>query len=102
MDEEKYNLYQKEKFEFHENMCRHCGVCCGAEDGDPCANLIKDKDDKYFCQVYQNRLRAQKTVSGKAFHCIPIKEVIMYFGARPNCAYAKSFKFCGTEKLYNS
>lgn len=90
MDEEKYNLYQKERFEFYENACRRCGVCCGAEDGDPCANLVENKDGKYFCRVYKNRLGAQKTASGKAFHCTPIKEIITHFGARPNCAYAKS------------
>lgn len=89
MDQEDYNLYKEEQFEFYESICRRCGACCGAEDGDPCASLVKNGDGTYFCNVYENRIGEQKTISGKTFHCIPIRDVIMNNGARPGCAYRR-------------
>lgn len=90
MDEPEFQLHQKEQFEEYEAICKHCGACCGAYDGDPCANLIRHVDGKYLCSDYENRFRQQITVSGKKFHCIPIREVIAHAGARPNCAYVDS------------
>lgn len=84
-----YNLYQEEQFRDYESICRRCGACCGAEDGDPCVNLVENGDGTYFCKVYENRFGEQKTISGKIFHCIPIDDVIRNGGGRPNCAYRR-------------
>lgn len=89
MEEEKYKLYQEEQFRRYEERCKHCGKCCGSQDGDPCANLVTGNNGEYLCRVYENRLGQQKTKSGKIFYCVPIKQVISYAGARPGCAYAE-------------
>lgn len=89
MENEECTLYQEEQFERYESICARCGACCGAEDGDQCVNLAKAEDGKYFCKVYENRLGPQRTISGKSFHCIPIREVIMNTGDRSNCAYRR-------------
>ena len=90
MSIDNYTLYQEEAFNKHENICRRCGECCGASDGDPCMNLSKDNSGKYYCKEYENRFRLQKTESGKTFHCIPINELINNTSARINCSYRKS------------
>lgn len=89
MEDEEYIFCQEKQFDRYESICARCGACCGAEDGDQCVNLEKAADGKYFCKVYENRLGPQRTISGKSFHCIPIGDVIMNLGARPNCAYRR-------------
>lgn len=90
MQDENYNSYQEEQSRYYEDICKRCGACCGSGDGDPCADLAKDKDGRYFCKVYESRLGiAHYTVGGNKFHCIPIRDVIDNVGARPNCAYVK-------------
>ena len=80
-------LYRKEK-EF-EALCTRCGECCGALD-DPCVNLAKAKDGKYFCKEYDNRLGQQKTIKGYPFMCVSIREHISNDTLREKCAYRKS------------
>lgn len=88
--QKEYDLYKDEQFRRYEGICRRCGACCGSEDPDPCSDLIKDKDGRYFCRVYENRLEEiHETKSGNKFHCVPIGDIINNIGARPNCAYIK-------------
>jgi len=83
---EAYLQKLKEEEARYEAKCRRCGACCGAYDGDPCVHLKKDEAGKYYCPVYDHRIGMQKTVSGKNFACVPIRDL------RPNlpfkgCAY---------------
>jgi uncharacterized cysteine cluster protein YcgN (CxxCxxCC family) len=87
MSEETYQQKQKEMDDEYEALCRRCGWCCGARDGDPCVNLEKLADGTYFCRVYPNRIGQQKTVSGKSFTCIPIRVVRTYHKLYPLCPY---------------
>jgi len=88
MDKTRYEDSQEELFERYEGVCRRCGECCGAADGDPCANLGRDASTGlYFCRDYANRLGPQKTVSGKIFNCVPIRDIIKQGLLRPGCAY---------------
>lgn len=91
MDNNNYLNYQKERFAEYEKVCKRCGQCCGAYDGDPCANLSKNADGTYFCKSYEDRLKQQTTVSGKKFFCIPIREIVIHSGARPGCAYNTNY-----------
>ena len=84
-----YIAYQEEKFRRYESICKRCGACCGAIDGDPCKNLGRDSNGRYYCKVYENRFGPQQTISGKWFNCTPIREVIAHEGARPGCAYRR-------------
>ena len=77
----------------HESICRRCGVCCGSEDGDPCVHLKKDKQGKYCCDIYHNRLGLRKTVKGNFFLCIPIERALKNKPElKDKCAYAKILK----------
>ena len=88
MDNYLYSRYLEGKEDEFEAVCINCGVCCGTED-DPCDNLRKNKDGKYFCINYLKRIGPQKTVSGKAFNCVSIKEHIRSRTLRPGCPYWK-------------
>lgn len=86
MSEVGYLQKLEEEFEKYEALCKRCGACCGAHSDDPCVNLKKDGESKYRCEVYYNRIGMQKTISGKNFSCVPIRDL------RPNlpfpgCAY---------------
>jgi len=89
MEESRYIEIQKQKEKAFEALCTRCGVCCGASDGDPCLNLTKDSENRYFCKDYENRFHKQTTVSGKEFHCIPIR-LLRGSGTKfANCPYFK-------------
>jgi hypothetical protein len=83
-----YEIHLQEKKNVFEKVCKNCGDCCGAND-DPCLNLKKGKEDTYFCKDYENRLGPQRTVSGKNFNCVLIREHIGKGTLRPNCSYRK-------------
>lgn len=89
MDESLYSEKQRIKQEAYEAMCTRCGTCCGALDGDPCLNLTKDSENRYFCKDYENRFHKQATVSGKEFHCIPIRLLRSSGTKFINCPYFK-------------
>lgn len=89
MDDDIYLEKVKEKLVIYEALCLHCGACCGALDGDPCGNLVKDERNKYYCKDYSNRLGLQLTVSGKSFNCVPIRDTLKFEPSYPFCAYAK-------------
>ncbi len=93
MDNELYLKKQIEQEESHEEVCLRCGACCGINDGDPCANLEKDGLNTYNCKSYDDRLGAQKTVSGRDFTCVMIRDVLKFESPYPECAYSKN-KLC--------
>jgi uncharacterized cysteine cluster protein YcgN (CxxCxxCC family) len=72
-----------------ETLCARCGSCCGAHDGDPCEHLKTDGRDAYLCDIYDSRLGNRKTVSGREFECVDIKEVLASGGwpKNPECGY---------------
>ncbi len=81
--------------ESHENICRHCGVCCGAED-DPCEHLERLADGKYFCRIYRERFGWRRTVGGNQFRCIPIRQALFYPRIQGRCAYAATLAAPGS------
>ncbi|MBL7072394.1 MAG: hypothetical protein ISS33_01285 [Candidatus Omnitrophica bacterium] len=90
MDSEKYKKCASEQEEKFESICLRCGECCGALD-DVCVNLVKTKTgNRWFCKEYNDRFKLQKTVSGKSFRCVSIREHILNDTLRPNCAYRAS------------
>ncbi len=75
-----------------ENQCGRCGACCGRYE-DPCRDLKKDSEDKYFCGVYLHRYGFHETVGGKRFCCIPIRDIIhMSWDHDQLCVYKKNIK----------
>jgi len=87
MDKAAYLRKQGEEEREYEGLCRRCGACCGALDGDPCEELKRDDSGKYFCSVYENRIGMHKTVSGKQFACVPIRDL------RPNLPFKSCVYF---------
>jgi hypothetical protein len=86
MDSVAYEEYLREAFVKHDSLCRRCGECCGAGK-DPCRNLAREENGMYKCLVYENRLGPQKTISGKFFTCVPIKDNIRTGFSNPTCIY---------------
>jgi len=88
MEEILYIHKQTQQQKQYEALCKRCGSCCGAFDGDPCSNLAMDEENKYYCRVYDERFGPQKTLSGKIFNCVPIRELVKRFDRIYNsCAY---------------
>lgn len=85
-DAERYLELSGDKERKFEAVCSMCGECCGALD-DPCSNLERGQDGKYFCRDYANRLGPQKTLLGHIFSCVPIRDHIVAGSLRPKCAY---------------
>jgi hypothetical protein len=63
MDDSNYEKYCIDAQKNYEDICVQCGICCGANDDDPCEHLEKIGPKKYFCKIYENRLGPQRTVS---------------------------------------
>ncbi|NOZ22175.1 MAG: hypothetical protein GXP25_13940 [Planctomycetes bacterium] len=70
-----------------EDRCRRCGVCCGATDGHPCEHLVRN-GKQYRCEIYPYRFGPHKTVTGRHFTCVPVRDVIRTGGGHPGCVYA--------------
>ncbi len=85
-----YIRKQKEEEKMYEALCKRCAACCGAGGSDPCANLKKDSDDKYYCDIYDHRIGQRLTVSGSVFTCVPIRDVLTYAPPYPGCGYSKN------------
>ena len=77
-EQENYETYLRNVSESYEALCQRCGVCCGAGayESDPCAQLKKGPDGRYFCATYENRVGMQKTNSGKEFKCVPVRKIL--------------------------
>lgn len=92
MDESAYLLKQEEDQKKYEALCRRCGACCGALDGDPCEQLNRDESGKYFCSVYDHRIGMHKTISGVKFACVPIRDL------RPNLPFRSCVYYSHSEE----
>ncbi len=89
MDENLYSKKLEEQYSEYEALCKRCGTCCGLADGDPCRNLVLVGNGSCTCSVYTNRLKVQKTVSGKSFSCVSVRELLnAYDLPHPACGYA--------------
>ncbi len=89
MEDEAYEARLRELEVLYEARCLRCGCCCGAYGVDPCAQLEKCADGTYSCKVYETRIGTQKTISGKTFSCVPIRQVMLYHKPFPNCPYGR-------------
>lgn len=87
MEERELAQRQEEELTRYESLCRCCGVCCGAKDNDPCIHLKEHGPDKYYCEIYHNRFGVQKTVTGKEFTCVMIRDVINFGVRYEGCGY---------------
>ncbi len=72
----RYQKHLKKKLELWEAKCTRCGVCCGIVEGDPCEHLVEVGKGVYGCSIYENRFGEHKTVSGKVFRCVPIRDIL--------------------------
>ena len=73
----------------YEKKCKRCGACCGTRNNDPCINLKKDLNNLFFCTQYSERLGVQKTISGKSFICVPIRNLLKSGSVPTDCAYTQ-------------
>jgi len=87
MDEQAYEKVLANRDATHEALCRRCGQCCGTLGEDPCANLEKLADGTYSCRIYNIRHGLQKTMSGRYFMCVNIRDVIKCGASYDNCPY---------------
>jgi len=71
-------------------MCRRCGECCGVSCGDPCADLKNGPDGRYLCAVYGTRHGLRRTVSGRYFMCVNIRDVIKSGTVYRECPYCSA------------
>ena len=93
MDDIAYKKMQEKKELEHEALCKRCGACCGILESDPCEHLKKDSDDKYFCDIYENRFGMQKTLKGEPILCVPLRNVLhKTWWGRIGCVYYKAYK----------
>jgi hypothetical protein len=72
-DDQKYRLWLESREKAQDAACLRCGACCGAMD-DPCEHLYREETGTYACHVYETRLGEHRTLSGKTFRCVPIRE----------------------------
>ena len=87
MDEQAYEKVLANRDATHEALCRRCGQCCGTLGEDPCANLEKLADGTNSCRIYNIRHALQKTMSGRYFMCVNIRDVIKCGASYDNCPY---------------
>ncbi len=93
MDKGAYYKVLCDKFMTSEALCKRCGACCGAREGDPCEHLSQDNEDRYFCDVYDERFGLRKTVSGEPILCVPIRNMsYKSWWGRSQCAYVKAMR----------
>ncbi|MCX5694410.1 MAG: hypothetical protein NT014_04700 [Candidatus Omnitrophica bacterium] len=88
MDKVAYLQKQQDIQNAYEARCKRCGSCCGALGQDPCARLKSDEQGKFYCSDYSNRIGLQFTVTGKKFHCVPIRDLGHNLPFQ-DCAYFK-------------
>ncbi len=75
-DDLSYQNWQQKQLDAWENKCTRCGACCGVAEGDPCEHLVEASKGKYICSIYENRFGFHKTVSGKVFECVSIRQIL--------------------------
>lgn len=87
MDDASYIQKQDRELDAYEALCKCCGICCGSRDNDPCIHLKPAPGGKYICDIYASRFGVQKTVSGKEFTCVMIRDVINFGVRYDGCGY---------------
>lgn len=87
MDAIEYNKKQDERFSEYEVLCKRCGKCCGVG-MDPCSNLARDSSGKFYCKSYKDRLGMQRTISGRVFTCVSIRDVLAKGLPYEGCGYS--------------
>ncbi len=75
-DDQTYRTLQERQQKEWEATCGRCGACCGVIEGDPCEHLAGTEKGKYFCRIYENRFGLHKTMNGKPFLCVPIRDIL--------------------------
>lgn len=87
-----YKKHLKLKEKEWESLCIRCGGCCGAYD-DPCLHLKKQRNNKYYCEIYTSRFGKRVTVDGEEFRCVPVKEILRTHWKNDRlCTYKKYLK----------
>ena|SRR3989338_1408522 len=75
-DGAQYHQWQVRQEAQWESLCTRCGACCGIVEGDPCEHLEIREDGTYACRIYSNRFGVHKTVAGRTFRCVPIRDIL--------------------------
>ena len=91
MESDRYNKWTQIQEQEWEGRCTRCGACCGALD-DPCENLRKNINNKYYCSAYERRFGTWRTVSGKEIVCVPLRVKLAKSESWPgdeHCGYKK-------------
>lgn len=93
MTEKEFDLYQEEKLRQYEALCKRCGACCGAWDDNSCSHLVLSEDNKYFCDIYEDRFGLRRTAKGGFFLCLPVRKILFksWTGAW-QCSYKQNIK----------
>ena len=89
MKNKPYEQKLEKDYDKYEAICARCGECCGIGT-DPCQRLIAGENNRYYCNDYPGRLGPQRTISGKIFNCVQIRDNIEKGFYSPNCAYTKA------------
>jgi len=93
MDRLLYDEDQKRRHLEYEALCKRCGACCGAKEGNPCEHLRKEDNGLYLCDIYEGRFGLRKTTSGEPVLCVPMRDMLhQSWWGRSECAYVRAFK----------
>ncbi|MBF0511576.1 MAG: hypothetical protein HQL13_04515 [Candidatus Omnitrophica bacterium] len=88
-DLNRYHEWMVSQNKVWEEKCFCCGSCCGSLE-DPCENLQKGLNGKFYCSVYDKRLGEWRTISGQVLRCVPIRDKIAQGHSWPgdeHCGY---------------
>ena len=91
-DDLEYQAWMAAQESAWESKCSCCGACCGAME-DPCENLLKQPNGRYYCGVYSHRFGVWQTVSGQPLTCVPIRVKLAQGHSWPggaHCGYKKT------------
>lgn len=92
-DQDRYNHWNIQQEKRWESLCGRCGACCGVWENDPCEHLRGTKKGEYYCSIYENRFGEHKTVNGRIFKCVPLRQII--HGSWPGdecCGYKRELR----------
>ena len=93
-DKSRYLRLQEQQHLDWEKTCTRCGACCGIIEGDPCEHLAAEPGGEYSCRIYENRFGLHKTVGGKPFRCVPIRDILSQSWLGDQCCgYKKNLRF---------
>jgi hypothetical protein len=87
-----YEAYMREKELAWESQCKRCGACCGAY-ADPCEELRKDEQGKYYCASYEHRFGMHSSKGGLRFKCVPVRTILhRHWDHEHLCAYKTALR----------